>query len=187
MEGTSDEISELDVYPMAVLIEELKSKDIKRRINSVKNLDTIAIALGPEKTRIELLPFINGKCNLKLDLLDDEEEVLILLAETLGNFIDHVGGPSYSMSLIRPLEQLTIVEENSVRDKVIFLYTVKAIESIKKVLRFTDVEESEGEVIGIIKRLTADKWYTTKIAAVTLIPFIFPQVTSRSQEELISY
>jgi len=118
MEGTADEISELDVYPMAVLMEELKSKDLKRRINSIKNLDTIAIALGPEKTRAELLPFINGKKNLKLDLLDDEEEVLIILAETLGNFIDYVGGPLNLMSLIRALEQLTIVEENSVRDKV---------------------------------------------------------------------
>jgi len=49
------------------------------------------------------------------------------------------------------------------------------------------MKESEGEVVGIVKRLVEDKWYTAKIAATTLIPFMFPQVTSRLQEELISY
>ena len=142
-------------------------------------MSSIAIALGPEKTRAELLPFINGYfCDI-VDLLDDDEEVLIALAETLGNFIDYVGGASYTMSLIRPLEQLTIVEENPVRDK--------AIENIKKLLKNVNIKDSEGEVMGIIKRLSSDKWYTAKIAATILIPFLFPQVSSAPQQELISY
>ena len=32
----------------------------KKRINSVKNLNVIASALGPERTRLELIPFLNG-------------------------------------------------------------------------------------------------------------------------------
>jgi hypothetical protein len=32
---------------------------------------------------------------LILDLMDDEEEILIALAEILGNFIDFVGGPAH--------------------------------------------------------------------------------------------
>jgi len=42
------------------LIEELKSEEIKKRINSLKHLTIIASALGPERTRSELLPYING-------------------------------------------------------------------------------------------------------------------------------
>jgi serine/threonine-protein phosphatase 2A regulatory subunit A len=43
------------------------------RVNSVQNLSTISIALGKERTRNELLPYI-------MDLMDDEEEILIVLA-----------------------------------------------------------------------------------------------------------
>jgi serine/threonine-protein phosphatase 2A regulatory subunit A len=68
-------------YPIAVLIDELRAEDQKKRINSISSLSTISIALGPERTRNELLPYI-------LDLLEDEEEVLLVLSETLGNMLD---------------------------------------------------------------------------------------------------
>ena len=38
--------SNTNLYPIAVMIDELKSSDQKKRINSVKNLSTVAIALG---------------------------------------------------------------------------------------------------------------------------------------------
>lgn len=47
--------------------------DLKYRVNSVENLSTISVALGKERTRNELLPYI-------MDLMDDEEEILIVLA-----------------------------------------------------------------------------------------------------------
>jgi len=81
------------------LIDELKSDEQKKRISSVRSLTTIAIALGQERTRNELLPYI-------LDLMDDEEEVLLALAETLGVFIDYVGGPAHAMYVLKPLEKL---------------------------------------------------------------------------------
>lgn len=48
------------------MIDELKSDDKKKRINSIQNLHTISIALGMERTRNELLPYI-------MDLMDDDE------------------------------------------------------------------------------------------------------------------
>lgn len=54
-----------------------------------------------------------------MDLMDDEEEILLVLAETLdGKFLDHVGGPLFAPHLFKPLERLCEVEESSVRDKV---------------------------------------------------------------------
>lgn len=50
--------------------------------------------------------------------MDDEEEVLLSLAEVLGNFLDYVGGPAHAMHLMKPLEKLCQVEESTVRDKV---------------------------------------------------------------------
>lgn len=42
------------------LLEDLKSSDAKVKINAIKSLKVIAFALGKERTRNELLPFITG-------------------------------------------------------------------------------------------------------------------------------
>ena len=56
-----------------------------------------------------------------MDLMDDEEEILIVLAEQLnGNFLDYVGGKLYAPHLFKPLERLCEIEETTVRDKVCF-------------------------------------------------------------------
>ena len=75
-------------------------------------MGTISIALGKERTRNELMPYI-------MDLMDDEEEILIVLAGTLnGEFLDYVGGPPFAPHLFKPLERLCEVEETTVREKV---------------------------------------------------------------------
>ena len=48
--------------------DELKNEDVALRLNSVKRLGTIALALGEERTRNELIPFLT-------DSNDDEDEV----------------------------------------------------------------------------------------------------------------
>jgi serine/threonine-protein phosphatase 2A regulatory subunit A len=54
-----------------------------------------------------------------MDLMDDEEEILIVLAQSLnGSFLDHVGGPLFAPHLFKPLERLCEVEESTIRDKV---------------------------------------------------------------------
>ena len=101
------------LYPIAVLIDELKNEEQKKRINAVKNLNTISVALGPERTRTELLPYI-------LELLDDDEEVLLELAESIGSLLTCCGGPAHAEHLLRVLEKLCGIEESSVREKVSF-------------------------------------------------------------------
>lgn len=46
---------------VATLIDELKHEDVALRLNSIKKLDVIANALGVERTRTELVPFLQGK------------------------------------------------------------------------------------------------------------------------------
>jgi serine/threonine-protein phosphatase 2A regulatory subunit A len=46
---------------VAALIDELKHEDVTFRLNSIKKLDIIANALGIERTRNELVPFLQGK------------------------------------------------------------------------------------------------------------------------------
>ncbi len=56
------------LYPIAVLIDELRNEDVQLRLNSIKKLSTIALALGVERTRSELIPFLT-------DTIYDEDEV----------------------------------------------------------------------------------------------------------------
>ena len=99
------------LYPIHLLMDELKSDDVHLRLASIRRLSTIALALGPERTREELIPFLQ-------DQLDDEDEVLLVLAEELGGFSEYVGGNEWAYLILGPLENLAAVEETLVREKV---------------------------------------------------------------------
>lgn len=76
MAENADKTDEL--YPIAVLIDELKVNeyteefnvlvltpgkqhdDVLLRLNAIHRLSTIALALGAERTRDELIPFLDG-------------------------------------------------------------------------------------------------------------------------------
>ncbi len=93
-------------------MDELRSEDVQLRLNAIHRISTIALALGPDRARDELIPFLQ-------DSVDDEDEVLLALAEELGrNFEEYIGGPDYAHVLLGPLENLSAVEETLVRDKV---------------------------------------------------------------------
>ena len=42
------------------LLDDLKSADSKIKINALRSIKVIALALGKERTRDELLPFLSG-------------------------------------------------------------------------------------------------------------------------------
>lgn len=50
------------MYPIALLTEELKSDEVETRIKAMRRLRTVAQALGADRTRAELLPFLRGAC-----------------------------------------------------------------------------------------------------------------------------
>ncbi|KAF2550266.1 hypothetical protein F2Q68_00036270 [Brassica cretica] len=105
-------MTEEPLYPIAVLIDELKNDDIQLRLNSIRRLSTIARALGEERTRKELIPFLSENN-------DDDDEVLLAMAEELGVFIPYVGGVEHAHVLLPPLETLSTVEETCVREKAV--------------------------------------------------------------------
>ena len=57
-----------ELYPIAVLIDELKHDDVILRLNAIHRLNTIALALGAERTREELIPFLDGEAGAHLML-----------------------------------------------------------------------------------------------------------------------
>jgi len=110
--------------------------------------------------------------------LDDEEEVLMALAQVLGDFLDKVGGPAHTMSLLQPLESLCAVEEAAARDQ--------ATEGIKKILASIKVKDFEGDVMSMIQRLMSGENFTSKFTGTQLIPHLFQHVSSQNQAELMT-
>jgi len=93
-------------------MDELRSEDVQLRLNAIHSIPTIALALGSDRAREELIPFLQ-------DSVDDEDEVLLAVAEELGrSFEEYIGGKEYAHVILGPLENLSAVEETLVREKV---------------------------------------------------------------------
>lgn len=102
-------------------MDELRSEDVQLRLNAIHSIPTIALALGPDRSRTELIPFLQ-------DSIDDEDEVLLAVAEELGrNFEDYIGGKQHAHHLLGPLEHLSTVEETLVRDKASSYFPIKCV------------------------------------------------------------
>jgi serine/threonine-protein phosphatase 2A regulatory subunit A len=66
-------------------MDELRSDEVQLRLNAIHRISTIALALGPDRAREELIPFLQ-------ESIDDEDEVLLALAEELGRGFDEYIG-----------------------------------------------------------------------------------------------
>lgn len=131
------------VYPIAILVDELKHEDLTLRLNAVRRLSTIALALGADRTRAELIPFLD-------EAMDDEDEVLAALASELADFTDYVGGVQHAAVLLGPIEQLATQEETVVRDKAAF--------AACSVCRVMPVRAVEDVFIPMLRRLASGDW-----------------------------
>eukprot|EP00929_Paragymnodinium_shiwhaense_P013204 TRINITY_DN121068_c0_g1_i1.p1 TRINITY_DN121068_c0_g1~~TRINITY_DN121068_c0_g1_i1.p1 ORF type:complete len:590 (-),score=138.64 TRINITY_DN121068_c0_g1_i1:236-2005(-) len=167
--GVANDV-DASLYPVAVLIDELRHDDLQLRINAMKNIGTIAVALGPERTREELLPFLQ-------EIIDDDEEVLITLAEQVGNGVPWVGGAPYAHALIGPLEELCTVEEVAVREK--------ATESLRELSRQMSAEQLSRHVCALVGRLASHEWFTPRISVCSLFVDCLPKVSESKQDDLL--
>ncbi|KAI8387590.1 TPD3 [Nakaseomyces glabratus] len=154
--------NEGDLHPLALLMDELKHDDIANRVEAMKKLDTIAIALGPERTREELIPFLTEVAQ------DDEDEVFAVLAEELGKFVPLVGGSQYINVLFPTLEILAATEETLVREK--------ALASLNKVVKDMTIEQLLHDYVPLLDRLANADWFSSKVSACGLFKVVISRV-----------
>ena len=138
-------------------------------MNSIRRLGIIAKALGPERTREELIPFLS-------ESTDDEDEALQVLADELGNLIPYVGGPDFAFHLLPPLENLATVEETVVRDK--------AVESLAKIAESLPASLLEMHFIPLVTRLAKTEWFTARVSSCGLFAVAYAKSSSDVKAEL---
>lgn len=155
-----------DLYQISVLIDQLKHDDPQLRVNASKHLIQIAKALGPERSRDELIPFLN-------ESTDDEDEVLHTIAEKLGEFVPLLGGNEYAYVLLDPLEILSAVEESAVREA--------AVKSIEKIVVHMPEAHIFNYFVPMLLRLASKDWFTSRISAAALFHQMYQRVEKQIQ------
>mmetsp|Transcript_12682 Transcript_12682/g.19642 ORF Transcript_12682/g.19642 Transcript_12682/m.19642 type:complete len:662 (-) Transcript_12682:352-2337(-) len=170
--------SPLNQKELAILKEEdarqaidmLRGDDVEGRVSAANKLEAIAVALGQERTREELLPFL-------ADGIDDEDEVLVSIASSLGKMVEHVGGSDHAEKLLMPLELLLTVEENTVRDA--------ACASTKVVAESLPSPAFESRYASLLEDLANKEWFTARISAATLLPSAYARLTNHQQSSIL--
>lgn len=166
----------LDQVTATSLLEDLKSTEAKTKINAIHNLRGISFALGRERTRKELLPFL-ASC-----IDEEEDDILIELAKALSNFLDCIGGKMYTADLFSILETLLCVDEDNIRNE--------AINSLKCIVKeINNTIEIEDQIIDMVKRLSESENENQKISAINIIVFIFKLLNEKNKttcKEIIS-
>lgn len=162
-----------DLYPLALLMDELKHDDIANRVEAMKKLDTIALALGPQRTRDELVPFLTEVAQ------DDEDEVFAVLAEQLGKFVPFIGGAKFATLLLPALEILASTEETLVRDK--------AVESLNNIAQELSEEQLFHDFIPLIEHLATAEWFSSKVSSCGLFKSVLARVKDdKFRKELLA-
>lgn len=106
------DMDSLDFSPLQLLEEDLSSSDRSARLRGVRGLKSLALTIGCERTRREMMPIIHRHIDREQD-----DEVLHEIAGTFGDFVTELGGPEHVNMLYAPLCDLARVEETVVHDR----------------------------------------------------------------------
>lgn len=192
----------LSIPPLDLFYEQLRTYNAETRVDAMRRLFVVANAIGQEMTLNFLIPYlanhvahVGGGEDLSVSsssvgVNDEEDEILLILAEQLGQMVVSGLIPGVRASSVLPiLEKLAGVEETVVRDR--------AVESINMVVPLLlpnydsstkGIQEEEttnilGEddapalVLATVKRLSNAEWFTTRISACGVLPSIYTYFT----------
>lgn len=109
--------------------------------------------------------------------MDDDDEVLLVMAENLGQFAPLVGGDAYTYTLLHPLEALATMEDPPVRNK--------AVESLCAIGSTMQSAHHQQHFVPMLRRLATNDWFTSRIAASSLFSTTYPKVDAPSKAEYI--
>jgi len=158
------------VDAFALLVEELKSDDIVDQVAAAKRINTIALGMGAEKARSQLLPFLRSCVDEYTD------EILLAVAEAAGGLVQAIGGGEHVGSLIPLLEALAEKEETIVR--------AKAVQSLVMIGAQTPANVIQEDFMSLVKRLSAGEFFPSRISAAGLFATVYPSTPAGSRPNL---
>jgi len=123
-------LSDKDVDPLEVLETDLADREIEVQLEAIRNVPTIALAIGPEKAKNEMISIIDMYCNIDEDQgytlqkkdgsLGAKEEVLREIALVLDvSMVRLVGGKEHALPLLLLLQKLAMSDETVIREAAV--------------------------------------------------------------------
>ena len=102
---------------------------------------------------------------------------MIELAQILSSFLEFIGGKSHSLKILKILEILLVLDEQSVRNE--------ALNSYKLILLQINPSEIENDIFDLIQKLLGKEYSTHKIPAINLLPAIYPFLNQSNKSIVI--
>jgi len=146
----------------------ISNEDVQVRVEAVRSLVQFATDIGAQRTVVELLPQLRG-------LLEDDDEVLLVLAEELGGLIDLLGESKIS-GLIFLLTSLSQVEEEAVRQK--------ATNSLLSMCNRIPSESFSATYISLVIQLGETPWFTSKMSCCVLLPSAMARANDEQKQRM---
>ena len=153
-----------------ILVDELRSEDHNTKLHAINSLSEIAEAIGAEKSREELIPFLGEM------LEDDSDEVLLALASKLGDLADAVGRDHIS-ALLPLLLTLASNEEEVIRER--------AGNSLVRLAALMTAQQHSVDFLPLVKVLADADSYGARISACALFASACRPVAAECQDEML--
>lgn len=165
------------ISTVALLIDDLSSEDPNAKLHSIQRLGQIASLLGPDRTVDELVPMLTEL----IDKIDSNPELMLNMAEQLGNLTALIGTKSLNqskdaVSLLTPLETIVSSDDAMVREK--------AIEALRKVSAALSNAEVSASYLPLVKRLKKGDMFSMRISASQLYADIYPRLDVEEQQKV---
>ena len=136
------------------MISSIRSEDKNARMHALSNLHVIAQALGPDRTRNELIPYT-------IETTDHDENALRRIAKELGLMFKEVGGAKHVSSLTKPLCFLCESEDPRV--------SKPSIASLVKIGNELSKDELKEIYSPLIRELSEDGWHALRSAGAVVL------------------
>jgi len=182
-------MSDAEIDPLEVLREDLEDDDITVQLEAVRNLPTIALALGQELSRTKLIQFLETYCfpvdkpsgfTRKDNSLGVKEEVLREVALVLnGSMLPLLGGKASALSMLLLLQKLAMVEETVIREA--------AVDGIISCVKELDGNFVDQKVLPLITYLAEAEWWTSRVSAAAAGPRLYPfLIAAKARDECVA-
>jgi len=106
--------------------------------------------------------------------VEDDDEVLLVMAEQLGDCVGVLGSPD-AVELVEVLGLLATTEETVVREA--------AVKSINRVVDVLPADVVASKVVGVVERLTKGDWFTARVSACGLFAATYQQLGAEKAAE----
>jgi len=177
-----DEISPEEI--LALLQADLADRKVEVQLEAIRELKTVAQAIGPELTRTKLMEIIESYCgftNVPSErpsdfMFESYDEVLREIARVLNSeIVDLLGGGEHALPVIVLLQKLAMLEETVIRES--------AMDSMIECSRYLDKVMVDQQVLPLVAYLSEAEWWTSRVSAANCYPRLFELLGSETTKQ----